>query len=73
MDDAGRVTAGYEALTDDELIAQNAVGAYVGIDTLKIVTVSEEKGCVLCGNGIAPGPAVAAPTIHADRCPDAVT
>jgi hypothetical protein len=59
MDDADRVMAGYSALTDDELIAQNGVDAYVHAESLKVVTVSEEKGCVLCRNDIASGTAAA--------------
>lgn len=59
MDDADQVMAGYAALTDDELIARNGVDAYVHAESLKIVAVSEEKGCVLCRYDITPGTAAA--------------
>lgn len=59
MDDADRVMAGYAALTDDELTARSGVDAYVHAESLKIVIVSEVKGCVLCRNDIAPGTAAA--------------
>jgi hypothetical protein len=60
MDDAGRVVARHAALTDEELIARNGVDAYVGVAAVKIVTLSEGKGCVLCGNEIVSGSSAAA-------------
>jgi hypothetical protein len=60
MDDADRAVARCAALPDDELVAQNGVDAYVGTDTLKVVSLGTAKGCVLCRNEIAPGAAAAA-------------
>jgi hypothetical protein len=56
MADADRATAGYAALTDEELIARNGLDStYAELVTLKVVTVGEGKHCVMCRNDIAPG------------------
>jgi hypothetical protein len=55
MDDADRVTAEHSSLSDDELIARNGIDAYVGTDTLRIVTVDAGMRCVMCRNDIMPG------------------
>jgi hypothetical protein len=57
MDDADRAVAEYATLTDDELIARNAISAFAGVVTLKVVNVEQGTRCVLCRNEIAPGPA----------------
>jgi len=54
IDDADEVARWYAALTDADLIAGNGVDAYVQAEALKIVTVSEGKGCALCRKDIAP-------------------
>jgi predicted RNase H-like HicB family nuclease len=50
MADADRVTAGYVAVEDAELIARNGLGwDYGGVVLLEVVMVGEGKRCVLCG------------------------
>lgn len=55
--DADRAAAKSAAMTDEQLVKRNGIGAYRELAALRLVTVERGKRCAFCGNEIVPGAA----------------